>query len=74
MSMNYQETLDWMFNKLPMYQRVGGAAYKVGLDNTIALLQLLDNPHRNFKSVHIAGCQTTSESSKPIGRRPGSPP
>ena len=55
MSMNYQETLDWMFNKLPMYQRVGGAAYKVGLDNTIALLQMLDNPHRNFKSVHIAG-------------------
>ncbi|MBP5797225.1 MAG: bifunctional folylpolyglutamate synthase/dihydrofolate synthase [Bacteroidales bacterium] len=53
--MNYQETLDWMFNKLPMYQRVGGAAYKVGLDNTIALLDLLGNPHRNFKSIHVAG-------------------
>ena len=44
-----------MFNKLPMYQRIGGAAYKVGLDNTIALLDLLDNPHRKFKSVHVAG-------------------
>ena len=44
-----------MFNKLPMYQRVGGAAYKVGLDNTIALLEMLGNPHRNFKSVHVAG-------------------
>ena len=53
--MNYQETLDWMFNKLPMYQRVGGAAYKVGLDNTIALLTMLGNPHNNFKSVHVAG-------------------
>ena len=53
--MNYQETLDWMFNKLPMYQRVGGAAYKVGLDNTIALLGYLGNPHHNFKSVHVAG-------------------
>lgn len=53
--MNYQETLDWMFNKLPMYQRIGGAAYKVGLDNTIALLELLGNPHRNFKSIHVAG-------------------
>ena len=53
--MNYQETLDWMFNKLPMYQRIGGAAYKVGLDNTIALLGYLGNPHHNFKSVHVAG-------------------
>ena len=53
--MNYTETLDWMFHQLPMYQRVGGAAYKANLDNTIALLQHLDNPHRNFKSVHIAG-------------------
>lgn len=44
-----------MYNKLPMYQRIGGAAYKVGLDNTIALLELLGNPHRNFMSVHVAG-------------------
>ena len=53
--MNYQETLDWMFNKLPMYQRIGGAAYKADLNNTIALLGHLGNPHRNFKSVHVAG-------------------
>ena len=44
-----------MFNKLPMYQRVGGAAYKADLNNTIELLNLLGNPHHNFKSVHIAG-------------------
>ena len=53
--MNYQETLNWMFNKLPMYQSVGGIAYKVGLDNIIALLGHLGNPHHNFKSVHVAG-------------------
>ena len=53
--MNYSETLDWMFNKLPMYQRIGGAAYKADLNNTIALLEHLGNPHRNFKSVHVAG-------------------
>ena len=53
--MDYKETLDWMFNKLPMYQRIGAAAYKADLNNTIQLLQLLDNPHRNFKSVHVAG-------------------
>lgn len=53
--MNYAETLDWMFNKLPMYQRIGSAAYKADLSNTIALLNLLGNPHTKFKSVHIAG-------------------
>lgn len=53
--MNYQETLDWMFNKLPMYQRIGGAAYKADLNNTIDLLNMLGNPQHNFKSVHIAG-------------------
>ena len=53
--MTYQETLEWMFNKLPMYQRIGAAAYKADLNNTIQLLQMLDNPHRNFKSIHVAG-------------------
>lgn len=55
MTMNYQETLDWMFNQLPMYQMIGGAAYKANLDNALALTQMLGNPHRNFKSVHVAG-------------------
>lgn len=53
--MNYKETLDYLFSQLPMFQRVGAAAYKPNLDNTYALLQLLDNPHKHFKSVHIAG-------------------
>lgn len=53
--MNYQETLDWMFNQLPMYQSIGALAYKPNLNNTIALLDLLGNPHHNFKSVHVAG-------------------
>ena len=53
--MTYQETLDWMFSQLPMYQRIGAAAYKADLNNTIQLLNLLDNPQNNFKSVHVAG-------------------
>lgn len=53
--MNYPETLEWMFDKLPMYQRIGAAAYKADLNNTIQLLELLGNPHNNFKSVHVAG-------------------
>ncbi|HOI33254.1 MAG TPA: Mur ligase family protein, partial [Bacteroidales bacterium] len=53
--MNYPETLQWMFAQLPMYQRVGAAAYKADLDNTIRLLNLLNNPQQHFPAIHIAG-------------------
>ncbi len=53
--MNYKETLDYLFSHLPMYQRVGQAAYKANLNTTIELLKDLKNPHKNFKSIHIAG-------------------
>lgn len=53
--MTYQETLSYLFSQLPMYQRVGGAAYKVDLENTYKLCEYLKNPQRNFKSIHIAG-------------------
>lgn len=44
-----------MFAQLPMYQRVGAAAYKADLDNTIRLLKLLNNPQQHFPAIHIAG-------------------
>ncbi len=53
--MNYQEVLQYMYDQLPMFHRVGAAAYKPGLDNTIALLQLVNNPERKLKCVHVAG-------------------
>lgn len=53
--MTYQETLDYLFQQLPMYQRVGNAAYKTDLQNTIELCEILDNPQYKFKSIHIAG-------------------
>ncbi len=53
--MDYQQTLEFLFSQLPMYQRQGPSAYKENLDNTIALMEVLGNPHTNFKSVHIAG-------------------
>lgn len=52
---NYNQTLDWMFSRLPMYQRQGAAAYKKDLSNTLALLTHLKQPQENFLSVHIAG-------------------
>jgi dihydrofolate synthase/folylpolyglutamate synthase len=53
--MNYQQTLDYMFSKLPMFTRIGAAAYKKDLKNTLALCEVLDNPQHKFKSIHIAG-------------------
>lgn len=53
--MNYPETLDYLFSQLPMYQRVGDAAYKANLDNTYRLSEILNHPEKQFKSVHIAG-------------------
>ncbi|MDP3313052.1 folylpolyglutamate synthase/dihydrofolate synthase family protein [Lutibacter sp.] len=53
--MKYKETLDWMFLKLPMYQRVGSSAIKKDLTNSIAFSTHLNFPENKFKSVHVAG-------------------
>jgi dihydrofolate synthase/folylpolyglutamate synthase len=53
--MTYQETLDWLFVQLPMYQRQGAAAYKKDLSNTLLLVDRLGSPENNFKSIHVAG-------------------
>jgi dihydrofolate synthase/folylpolyglutamate synthase len=53
--MNYAETLQYLFTSLPMYSRIGAAAYKEDLTNTIALCDALGNPHKKFRSIHIAG-------------------
>ncbi len=53
--MTYQETLDYLYAQLPMFSRVGAAAYKVDLHNSIELCQAIGNPQHHFKSIHIAG-------------------
>lgn len=53
--MNYNETLDYIYAKLPMFSRVGAAAYKADLNNINALCNSLGNPQHKFKSIHIAG-------------------
>ena len=53
--MNYNQALDYMMQKLPMYYRIGPAAYRPDLTNTIQLCDLLGNPQHAFRSVHIAG-------------------
>ncbi len=53
--MNYQETLDYLFTQLPMFQRQGKSAYKANLNNTLLLDEHFGHPHRKFKCIHVAG-------------------
>lgn len=53
--MNYNQTLDYLYSSTPAFHLVGAKAYKPGLDNTIALMEHLGNPHLGFLSIHIAG-------------------
>ena len=53
--MTYKETLDYLFNKLPMFSHIGADAFKKDLTNTIHLCNALGNPQKQFKSIHIAG-------------------
>lgn len=55
LNMKYTEAIDWLFGQLPMFSRVGAAAYKPGLERSIALAEYFGNPHEKFKSIHIAG-------------------
>jgi len=53
--MKYKEVLSYLFSRLPMYQRIGKAAYKADLNNTLELDAILNHPHKNFRSIHVAG-------------------
>ncbi len=53
--MNYEETLEYIYNRMPLFQMVGKSGYKEGLDSMIALSERLGSPHRSFKSIHVGG-------------------
>jgi dihydrofolate synthase/folylpolyglutamate synthase len=61
--MDYAQTLQYLYHRLPMFHRIGKAAYKADLDNTLALCAHLGNPERQFKSVHVAGTNGKGSSS-----------
>lgn len=61
--MDYSQTIDYLYTRLPMFQRIGIAAYKANLDNTIALMEHLGNPENKFKSIHVAGTNGKGSSS-----------
>lgn len=53
--MNYEQTLDYLYTRLPMFQRTGATAYKEGLGNSLALDTYLNHPHRKYRTIHVAG-------------------
>ncbi len=53
--MNYQQTIQYLYSRLPMFSRQGKTAIKPGLENIIRLCGMLENPHTKFKSIHIGG-------------------
>lgn len=61
--MTYQECIDYLYNQLPVFHRVGSPAYKKGLNNIWALSEALGNPHQQFKTIHIAGTNGKGSSS-----------
>src|SRR5687767_13133818 len=61
--MDYPQVLKYLYEQLPMFQRIGAAAFKKDLDNTLALCSALGNPHTQFKSVHVGGTNGKGSSS-----------
>lgn len=61
--MTYEKTLEYLFARLPMFQRVGAAAYKADLNNTISICNALGNPEKKLKCVHVAGTNGKGSSS-----------
>jgi len=53
--MTYQETIEYLFNSAPLFQNIGGDAYKEGLSNTHKLDEYFGHPHRNFRTIHVGG-------------------
>lgn len=61
--MTYKQTLEWMFGQLPMYQQKGVLALNAKMDNIIRFCDLLGNPEKKFKTIHVAGTNGKGSSS-----------
>ena len=53
--MTYKETVQYLYDSVPMFHKAGAVAYKEGLDNTHALDSHFGHPHRKFRTIHVAG-------------------
>lgn len=64
--MTYKESINWLFNQLPMFQNIGASAYKEDLTNILLLTKHLQNPELDFKSIHVAGTNGKGSTSSMI--------
>ncbi len=53
--MTYEETIEYLYNQTPMFERQGATGYKEGLQNTISFDKYFNHPHKAFKTIHVAG-------------------
>ncbi|MDR1707685.1 MAG: bifunctional folylpolyglutamate synthase/dihydrofolate synthase [Prevotella sp.] len=61
--MTYQETIEYLYSHLPVYQKIGSEAFKAGLDNSLALDAYFSHPHAKYKTIHVAGTNGKGSSS-----------
>jgi dihydrofolate synthase/folylpolyglutamate synthase len=61
----YQQEIDFIFNRFPSYQTVGKVAYKPGIETMEALDELLGHPHRSYRTIHVAGTNGKGSTSPP---------
>lgn len=64
--MTYKESINWLFNQLPVFQNIGAAAYKEDLTNILLLTKHLHNPELDFKTIHVAGTNGKGSTSSMI--------
>src|SRR5690606_24326622 len=55
MKKNFEQTVEWLYEKLPMFQQIGSTAFKADLNNIIELTQHLGNPQQKYPTIHVAG-------------------
>ena len=65
-AMNYQQTSEYLYNQMPMFERQGASGYKEGLSNTLALDEHFGHPHRSFLTIHVGGTNGTGSCSHTI--------
>ena len=66
LKMTYKESINWLFNQLPVFQNIGASAYKEDLTNILLLTAHLNRPEKNFKSIHVAGTNGKGSTSSMI--------
>ena len=66
--MTYKDAIDYLYDNMPMFHRIGAAAFKPDLSNSLALSQFLEKPEQSFKTLHIAGTNGKGSVSLKIAR------